>query len=377
MVVTYSLCTSLAVLVFRRGGKIRPAPAATASCLHSMHFHLQSKQRVFRVTGTPLGYRASPPNCTLFSIPLLWPPEVRPALRAFHKQHPLTILKHTIPSLLYEPPLLTTVSMAVKERYTLQDIEEYARGNFEAAFQVIADPGLYNFESRQFRTDDGHLIEAELVDFAFWAGPFFGIPVLAYSDGIDTIYFYGRLGTDLKACAPPISSGGKKLSIQDLKVPFSYAAARTEPRSSASNASEQREHVRKLARERLALLVKFVFLLTGRVTSLERKRRRHVASIQGSVPSRATKENRRNASMASRSQDARRTSTSTSTSVDLNVTDIDTADAGTSQIISSEHSRSGSIVIRSSKRAASDDSEFFTDAGSSSTSYSKVLLHNH
>lgn len=57
--------------------------------------------------------------------------------------------------------------MAVKECYTLQDIEEYARRNFEAAFRVIADPGLYKFESRQFKTDDGHLIEAELVDFAF------------------------------------------------------------------------------------------------------------------------------------------------------------------------------------------------------------------
>lgn len=201
---------------------------------------------------------------------------------------------------------------------------------------------------------------------------------MAYSDDIDTTYFYGRLGTDLKACAPPIASGDKKSSIQDLKVPFSYAAARTEPRSSASNASKQREHVRKLARERLALLVKFFFLLTGRMTSLENENGEDMLlQFEDLCLHVQQKRIAENASMASRSQDARRTSTSTSTSVDCNVTDIDTADAGTSQIISSEHSRSGSIVIRSSERAASDDSEFFTDAGSSSTSYSKLLLHNH
>lgn len=158
--------------------------------------------------------------------------------------------------------------MATKNSYTLEAIETYARENFPLAFEIIADPHLYKFESRQFWADNGHLIEADLVDFAFWTGPFFGIPTWAYSDGGDVCYSYGKSGTDLKSCSPPISSGGKKSPIQDFKIPFCYAAARTEPGSANKNVKALREHVRMLARKRLNLLIKFVFLLTGRVTQL-------------------------------------------------------------------------------------------------------------
>lgn len=125
--------------------------------------------------------------------------------------------------------------MANKDICTLDDFTNYAQINFPVAFKIIPNPSIYTFHSRQFLTDENKLIEAGLLQFASWNGPFFGIPAWAYFDGNTVQYYYGKSGADLKPCAPPIASGGKKSPIQDLEIPFCFAAARTEPGSNTKN----------------------------------------------------------------------------------------------------------------------------------------------
>lgn len=242
-----------------------------------------------------------------------------------------------------------SVTMAAHDGYTLDDMTVYARGSFEDAFRFIADPGLYNFESHHFWTHDGRLVEAEFVEFASLFGAFFGIPVWAYSDGGNVTYIYGKPGDDLEACAPPMSSGGEKSPITDLNIPFCYAAERTEPHNSARNVRMQREVVRDLARERLALLVNLVFLFTGRINKILNDGGDYVPLQVKDLcihvlRKKITEEAAR--PVASRSQDTRRSSISaTSASVDADDAGADTADAGGSQIIISGRPQSIGIAI--------------------------------
>jgi hypothetical protein len=273
--------------------------------------------------------------------------------------------------------------MAGRDSYTLNHLRTHARRSFEEAFEIIADPGLYNFESRQFWTHDGHLVQAELIDMTSRSGAFFGIPVWAYSDGIKaTYYFSSNLGTDLTACASPISSGGKKSPENNFRTPFCYATASPEPTSSTRRANVQLEHVRELARERLALLVKFVFLLTNRIDNLPNKVGNDMLlhskdlCIHVQRQKKIVKESSRKA--ASHSQDARRSSISArSTTIDADNTEGDTADAGGSQIMISEHSQTTGVAARNSKRVESDDDDLMAAATSSSKSYSRPVLLNH
>ncbi|KAJ4334326.1 hypothetical protein N0V87_006978 [Didymella glomerata] len=203
------------------------------------------------------------------------------------------------------------------------------------------------------------------------SGAFFGIPVWAYSDGIKaTYYFSSNLGTDLTACASPISSGGKKSPENNFRTPFCYATASPEPTSSTRRANVQLEHVRELARERLALLVKFVFLLTNRIDNLPNKVGNDMLlhskdlCIHVQRQKKIVKESSRKA--ASHFQDARRSSISArSTTIDADNTEGDTADAGGSQIMISEHSQTTGVAARNSKRVESDDDDLMAAATSS------------
>ncbi|KAF3033191.1 hypothetical protein E8E12_002990 [Didymella heteroderae] len=167
------------------------------------------------------------------------------------------------------------------------------------------------------------------------------------------------------ACAPPISSGGKKSPIQDIKVPFCYAAARTEPGSNARNAKAQRERVRELSRERLALLVKLVFLLTDRVANLVSDDEEEDLLLQFKdvcihiQQKKSAEEASRQ--ISSRSEDAIRSLISTtSTSVDADATETDIADVGGIRITS------GELAIHNSRRAAPGDDRSMSDIESSS-----------
>ena len=161
--------------------------------------------------------------------------------------------------------------MAVQESYALTDFTSYALKNFEAVFELMSDLSVYNFELRQFRTKEGDLIEAELLQFAYWMERSFGFPAWAHFDGDDMHYYRGKAGEVLESCHPPIASGGNISLIQDYKEPFCHAVPYREPECGMKNRKVIRENARTLARNRLTLLIKFVFLLKGHIARISNK----------------------------------------------------------------------------------------------------------
>ena len=161
--------------------------------------------------------------------------------------------------------------MAVQESYALTDFTSYALKNFEAVFELMSDLSVYNFELRQFRTKEGDLIEAELLQFAYWMERSFGFPAWAHFDGDDMHYYRGKAGEVLESCHPPIASGGNISLIQDYKEPFCHAVPYREPECGMKNRKVIRENARTLARNRLTLLIKFVFLLKGHIARITNK----------------------------------------------------------------------------------------------------------
>ena len=153
--------------------------------------------------------------------------------------------------------------MAVQEDYTLDDFRDYAHDNFPLAFELVSDQSAYKFKAGRFHTEDGSVSEGDLLQVAYWNGRTHGIPVWAYCDGEYLRYFYGKPGTTMTPAPPPYPSSGYT-PIRDFLRPFSFVADRTWP-SSKSKAYPQ---ARTLCRNRLALLIMFIFLLTGRISEI-------------------------------------------------------------------------------------------------------------
>ena len=154
--------------------------------------------------------------------------------------------------------------MAIKASYTLDDLTTYARDNFPLAFEIVSDPSVYKFESCRFYIDTGDIKEGELLHFFFWNGSHHGIPVWAFLNGDKVQYFYGKVGNTMTSAPIPYPSSGQS-PIRGYSVPFSFVAVRAWP-SSKFKAFVQ---MRVLTRKRLTLLIKFVFLLTGRITAIK------------------------------------------------------------------------------------------------------------
>lgn len=153
--------------------------------------------------------------------------------------------------------------MASPSTYSLPELEAYAQQNFPQAHKIIADLNSYKFERDSLNSYYTITPEIDFLHVAYWDYKFYGIPAWASLSRIDNSvqYYYGKKGSIEPTDAPYPSVG--KSEIQAHLPPFRLVAPRKWPESGV-----QRETARTESRERRAILVKFAFLLTGRIHSI-------------------------------------------------------------------------------------------------------------
>lgn len=148
--------------------------------------------------------------------------------------------------------------MAPKKSYT--DFTTYARKNFSSAFDLVADPLAYTINCGHFRTMDGEVKEGELLEVAQSTGRYVKVPLWVWFNDGKLQYLEGELGgtMDFRLRNHLFYS-----HISKYVAPFCFVINRTRLKSTTSVCEVGRQR-----KERLDLLVKFVFLLTGRISEI-------------------------------------------------------------------------------------------------------------
>jgi hypothetical protein len=146
--------------------------------------------------------------------------------------------------------------MAPQTIYILQDFENHAKRNFPQAYKNISDANSYKFQSVVLAGSD-----IQFLHVAYWGFNPKGGAVWANTapDGYSIRYYcetkeHGVIPTDDE----PFPNEGRSC-IQSPLAPFQFV----KPRRWAT--AVKLVPSRKAARERFALFIKFVFLLTGRI----------------------------------------------------------------------------------------------------------------
>ena len=155
--------------------------------------------------------------------------------------------------------------MKIKDSYALGSLLPYAHENFPLAFDIVATPEVYKFESRRFPDGQYSVKEGYLLHFAYWYSETFGITVWAHSDGSKVQYFTEKPGQPLTSVEPPFPNEGRNL-MNTFQGPFSLVLPRKKPHTSKR---DEIKHMRILARRRSALLVHIAFLVTGRIERIQ------------------------------------------------------------------------------------------------------------
>ena len=150
--------------------------------------------------------------------------------------------------------------MAAQNTYLLEELEAYARQNFPQAHKIIVDVDSYKFERSSIKLHYTITPEIELLHVAYWDFKFLKTPYWASILGSDNIvqYYRGKKGS-IEATDAPYPNVGKS-EVQAYLPPFRLVAPRKWPESGV-----KRDNARTESRDRLAVLVKFAFLLTGRI----------------------------------------------------------------------------------------------------------------
>ncbi|KAF2993252.1 hypothetical protein E8E13_000784 [Curvularia kusanoi] len=150
--------------------------------------------------------------------------------------------------------------MLDKHTSSLDELTSFALKECPSAFKIIADPNLYRFQSMSVMTKAGTHDVCELLHIAYW-GPKtrHEIPVWAGVQDGNVRYYYGKPGMRVKAVYAPFPEGNS--NICDQLTPFQFVAPSDHwPRERRANTK-----AKEAARRRLALLVAFASLLTGRI----------------------------------------------------------------------------------------------------------------
>ena len=171
--------------------------------------------------------------------------------------------KKKIAKSLYLPGIqaLYYPTMATQSTYTLSDFESYAQESFPAAYEIIADVNSYSFE----RMTHGPRINPPEIDFlhvAYWHRKSYNIPVWAKLSrtGNSVRYYYGKKEKGITATDEPYSNEANA-NIRSYLAPFHFVV----PQHWSSTLQNKDASQAAATRKRLAHLIKFAFLLTGRI----------------------------------------------------------------------------------------------------------------
>ena len=104
----------------------------------------------------------------------------------------------------WQPP---RSGVALKESYTLHDLISTAVAECRSAYEIIADPSTYKFETTTIDFEDGTRAVGELVHVAYWSHSRYNIPVWAgfQNDNISYYYASDHSGVTLLARSRPLS----------------------------------------------------------------------------------------------------------------------------------------------------------------------------
>jgi hypothetical protein len=148
--------------------------------------------------------------------------------------------------------------------YTLSDFKSYAQKSFPEAYEIIADVNSYSFE----RIAHGpHLNppEIEFLHVAYWHNKIYDIPVWAKLSKTGNIvrYYYGKREKGVTPTDAPYTNSTRG-NIRSYLAPFPFLV----PKNWSSTTHDKDVSEVAATRNRLALLVKFAFLLTGRIMTI-------------------------------------------------------------------------------------------------------------
>ena len=148
--------------------------------------------------------------------------------------------------------------------YTLSDFKSYALQNYPEAYEIIADVNSYSFE----RITHEPLLnppEIEFLHVAYWHNKRHEIPIWAKlsKTGNSVRYYYGKREKGVMITDEPYSNKASA-NIRSYLAPYHSAA----PQNYSSTLHDKDTSQTAATRNRLALLIKFAFLLTGRVTKV-------------------------------------------------------------------------------------------------------------
>jgi hypothetical protein len=161
--------------------------------------------------------------------------------------------------------------IAFKESYTLQDLISLAVDDCRPAYEIIADPSTYKFETTTIEFEDGTRAVGELVHIAYWSHRRYNIPVWAGFLNDTVSYYYGKPETGVKPVYAPFPHDHMS-KISEPVTPFGFVATTNWPKD-----YDTRVKSKAKARRRLALLVKYAFLLTGRINVINNTVRRNLS----------------------------------------------------------------------------------------------------
>lgn len=155
--------------------------------------------------------------------------------------------------------------MAIKYSYTLSDITSYASEKFPLAFDIIADPQVYELELRSFNNSTLGSFDGHFLRVGFWESEDSVCSAWVYSNGTDLIYLIERPGQPLTHV-----SRDKRISERSLRGPFSYIPTREQ---SQIHEGDNERYMHASGNRLFSLLVHVAFLVAGktyRIQNMER-----------------------------------------------------------------------------------------------------------
>ena len=101
--------------------------------------------------------------------------------------------------------------MDIKDSYTLEGFENYARKEFPLEFDLIAERDGYKFETRSLLADGDGTQKVPLLHIAFWYHQQHGTRVWARLHNNTAHYFYKRPGQALIVTRSPSKDKSRTL----------------------------------------------------------------------------------------------------------------------------------------------------------------------
>ena len=152
---------------------------------------------------------------------------------------------------------------AVKDSYKLDKLISSAVAECPSAYEIISDPNTYRFETNMVESEDGTYAFGEVVHIGYWNHKRHNIPVWAGLQNEKVSYYYGGAETGVKPMYEPFFHEHKSKILEHV-IPFRFVTTNNWPGDYDTGIK-----IRAAARPRIALLVKFAFLLTNRIDQIK------------------------------------------------------------------------------------------------------------